>query len=134
MIQYEEAERAVLNCFIVRPELTKTTKLDTKHFKKFGNFFTFIKDFYNETGTFDISLMKTACKNPEVAVNYVAEIIDTTSVISNFEYYENRMLKLFEEYYAVEEIHKLEQALYSRKIDLDTFKQELKGILVDNYV
>ena len=135
MEQYEEIEKAVLNCFIMKPELLKSTKLTTKHFKKFNNFFNFMKSFYERTGSFDISLMKTACKNPSLAIDYIAEIIDTTSILGHFEDYEKRLLKLFTEYYGVEEIHKLEQRLYSREIDLGEFKTEILKILGDdNYV
>lgn len=132
MKQYEEMERAVLNCFIIKPELLKTTKLTTKHFKKFNNFFNFMKTFYERTGSFDISLMKSACKNPNTALNYIAEIIDTTSVIGHFEDYEKRLLKLFTEYYGVEEVHKLEQKLYMREIDMVEFKNEFLKILGDD--
>ena len=129
MEQYKELEEAILNCLIIKPELFKTTKLNEKHFKKHKRFYVFIKKFYDTFGNFDLSLLKSACSNPGEVMDYIADIINTTSVTGNFELYERRLLKLYDNFEEIENIHKLEKRLYFREIDIDEFKKELKQIL-----
>lgn len=129
MEQYELLEKAVLNCFIVKPELLKTTKLIDKHFIKHKRFFNFIKKFYKTFGNLDITLIGSVCTNPKEVIDYLADIIDVTSISSNYELYEQRLLLFYEDYEKIEEIHKLERRLYTREIDLDEFKSEIKRIL-----
>ena len=90
--------------------------------------------YYERYKCFDLSLLKSACKNPGVVLNYIADIINTTSILSHFKLYEQRLLQLYEEYYAIDEIHKLEQKLYAREIDLDEFKNELKYIFKEGQI
>lgn len=131
MNQYKEMENAIINCFVIKPELLKTTKLTTKHFKTHGNLFNLIKSIYDETGTFDMALLYSKCRNKGKAMDYMADIIDTSSISGNYKAYESRLLKLYGEYYAVNEIHKLEQKLYDREIDLDYFIKQIKEMLGD---
>lgn len=134
MDQYEELERAILNCLIIDADLFKKSKLNDKHFKKHRNFYLFIKKYYDTFGKFDIPLLKSTCINPSEAMDYIANIIDTTSIVSNFELYENRLLKYYKNFETIEEIHKLEKKLYSREIDLYEFKKEIKGMLEDENI
>lgn len=129
MEQYELLEKAILNCFITSPELIKKTKLSEKHFKKHRRLFIFLKDFYERFGKFDISLMGSVCTNPAEALDYIAEIVDTTSISANFSLYEERLLKLYNNFNEIEEINKLNKKLYLREIDLNDFKIELKEII-----
>lgn len=129
MLQYEEIERAILNCLIIQPDLFENIKVNEKHFKKHRRFYTFIKEYYDTFGKFDISLLKSTCKNPGEALDYIAEIIDTTSIVANFDLYQERMLKMYDNFETIEEIHKLERKLYTREIDLDEFKNEIKRIM-----
>lgn len=129
MLQYEEIERAILNCLIIEPDLFKNIKVSEKYFKKHRRFYTFIKEYYDTFGKFDISLLKATCKNPGEALDYIAEIIDTTSIVANFDLYQERMLKMYDNFETIEDIHKLEHKLYTRAITLDEFKDEIKSIL-----
>ena len=129
MLQYEEIERAILNCLIVEPDLFKNIKVSEKHFKKHRRFYIFIKEYYDTFGKFDISLLKSTCKNPGEALDYIAEIIDTTSIVANFDLYQERMLKMYDNFEKIEDIHKLEHKLYTRAITLDEFKNEIQSIL-----
>ena len=129
MEQYEVLENAILNCLIVKPELFKTTKLSEKHFKKHRRFYKFLKEFYDLFGKIDFSLIKSCSINPSEVMNYVADIIDTTSIPSNFEIYEERLLKFYNQFETIEEINKLNKKLYLREIDIDDFKIELKEII-----
>ena len=128
MKNYEYLEKAVLNCFIIDPNLFKKTRLEGKHFKKYSRLFNFLKNFYNKFGTFDISLMGSVCSNPSEAIDYIADIIDTTSVPGRFNLYETQLLKFYNDFNTIEEIHILEHKLYTRELDLEDFKNELKGI------
>lgn len=125
MDQYVVLEKAVLNCFIVNPDLMKQTKLGAKHFKKYHNLFNVFVELYKRFETIDVSLLQSVCKNPEKVVDYIAEVIDTGSVASRYKIYEKRLLQLYLEYNGVEEIHKLSRKLFSREIDLKTFKAQL---------
>lgn len=129
MLQYEEIERAILNCLIIKPDLFKNIKVSEKHFKKHRRFYIFIKEYYDTFGKFDISILKSTCKNPSEALDYIAEIIDTTSIVANFDLYQERMLKMYDNFETIEDIHKLEHKLYTREITLDQFKDEIKSIL-----
>ena len=129
MLQYEEIERAILNCLIIEPDLFKNIKVSEKYFKKHRRFYIFIKEYYDTFGKFDISLLKTTCKNPSEALNYIAEIIDTTSIVANFDLYQERMLKMYDNFEKIEDIHQLEHKLYTRAITLDEFKNEIQSIL-----
>jgi replicative DNA helicase len=129
MLQYEEIERAILNCLIIEPDLFKNIKVSEKHFKKHRRFYIFIKEYYDTFGKFDISLLKSTCKNPGEALDYIAEIIDTTSIAANFDLYQERMLKMYENFEKIEEIHQLEHKLYTRAVTLDEFKNEIQSIL-----
>ena len=129
MEQYELIERAILNCFITKPELMKETLLKEVHFKKHRKLFIFLKEFYERFGTFDIALMGSVCKNPSEALDYIAEIIDTTSVSGHFKEYEKRLLLLYYDYDIIEEIHNVETQLYYRKITLGEFKKKMTKIL-----
>lgn len=129
MLQYEELERAILNCLIIKPDLFKNIKVCEKHFKKHRRFYVFIKEYYETFGKFDIALLKSTCKNPSEAMDYIAEIIDTTSIVAHFDLYQERLLKYYNNFEKIEDIHKLEQKLYRREIGLDQFEEEIKGIL-----
>ena len=129
MQQYEEMERAILNCLITKPDLFKNIKLNEKHFKKHRRFYTFIKEYYDTFGKFDIPLLKTTCKNPSEAMDYITNIIDTNSITANFELYQERLLQMYKDFEIIEDIHKLEHKLYTREIMLDQFKDEIKTIL-----
>ena len=129
MLQYEEIERAILNCLIIEPDLFKNIKVNEKYFKKHRRFYIFIKEYYDIFGKFDIPLLKTTCKNPSEALDYIAEIIDTTSIVANFDLYQERMLKMYDNFEKIEDIHQLEHKLYTRAITLDEFANEIKTIL-----
>lgn len=129
MLQYEELERAILNCLIIEPDLFKNIKISEKHFKKHKNFYKFIKQYYDTFGKFDIALLKSTCKNPSEAMDYIAEIVDTTSIVANFDLYQERLLKYYDNFEKIEDIHQLEHKLYTRSITLDEFKDEIKSIL-----
>lgn len=129
MDQYEILERAVLNCFLMKPELLKETKLKERHFKKHRRFFSFINNFYNNFGNLDISLMSSVCIEPAKVFNYIGNIIDTNSVSSRFNLYENQMLLFYQDFNAIIEIHELEKKLYARKISLEEFTEEFNKII-----
>lgn len=129
MDQYEEMERAILNCLITKPELFENIKLNEKHFKKHRRFYTFIKEYYDTFGKFDIPLLKTTCKNPREAIDYIADIIDARSITANFDLYQDRLLLMYKDFDKIEDIHKLEHKLYTRSISLEEFISELKSIL-----
>jgi replicative DNA helicase len=129
MLQYEEIERAILNCLIIEPDLFKNIKVSEKYFKKHRRFYIFIKEYYETFGKFDISLLKTTCKNPGEALDYITEIIDTTSIVANFDLYQERMFKMYDNFEKIEDIHQLEHKLYTRAITLDEFKNEIQSIL-----
>ncbi len=129
MKQYELLERSILNCFIVEPELIEKTKLESKHFKKHHRLFNFLKDFYKRFKTFDISLMGSVCTNPSEAIDYIADIIDTISVPSRYSLYEEQLLCMYKDFNTIESINKLTRKLYTREIELDDFKSELKEII-----
>ena len=129
MKQYDEMERAILNCLIIEPDLFKNIKVSEKHFKNHKNFYLFLKKYYDTFGRFDIQLLKTACKNPGEALDYIADIIDTTSIVSNFDLYQERLLQMRTDFEKIEDVHKLEQRLYSREITLEQFDEEFKTIM-----
>lgn len=128
MNQYEAVERAILNCYFVKPELMETRKVETRHFKKYRGLFNAFKKMYEEKKTIDFNLLQSMCKDPMKAMDYLADVIDCTSVSGNYKIYEQRLLKLYLEHDGIEAIHKLEAELYSRKIDLATFKAEVDEI------
>jgi len=129
MKQYDEMERAILNCLIIEPDLFKNIKVSEKHFKNHKSFYLFLKKYYDTFGRFDIQLLKTTCKNPNEAMNYIADIIDTTSIVANFDLYQERLLKMRTDFEKIEDVHKLEQRLYSREITLEQFEDEFKIIM-----
>ena len=128
MDQYEEMERAILNCYYVKPELMETKKLGARHFKKYHGLYCAFESMYNDVKTIDLSLLKSKSKEPGKVLDYLADVIDCTSVSGNYKIYERRLLKLYLEHDGIEAIHKLEAELYSRKIDLETFKNQVDEI------
>lgn len=129
MKQYDEMERAILNCLIIEPDLFKNIKVSERHFKNHKNFYLFLKKYYDTFGRFDIQLLKTTCKNPSEAMDYIADIIDTASIVGNFDLYQERLLQMRTDFEKIEDVHKLEQRLYSREITLEQFDEEFKTIM-----
>lgn len=129
MEQYELIERAVLNCFFTNPKLIETTKLESKHFKKNHRLFNFLKAFYNKYKSFDISLIGSHCDDPGKVIDYIADIMDSTSVASRFPLYERRLIEMYYDYNYAREIYKSAKSLYNHDIDIEQFKNELKFIL-----
>lgn len=128
MDQYEEMERAILNCYYIKPELMERKKLGARHFKKYYGLYCAFEQMYNDVKTIDLSLLKSKSREPEKVLDYLADVIDCTSVSANYKIYEQRLLKLYLEHDGIEEIHKLERDLYKRKIDLETFKNKVDEI------
>lgn len=128
MDQYEVLERACLNCYYVKPELMATKRLGARHFKKYHGLYNVFEQMYKDVQTIDFTLLKSMCKETGKVLDYIADITDTTSVTGNYKIYERRLLKLYLEHDGIEAIHKLEEELYTRKIDLATFKAKVDEI------
>lgn len=129
MEQYEILERAILNCLIINPKNFDKLKIGSRYFRKHHRLFNFLKEFYEKFGTLDISLIGTVCKNPSEALDYIADIMDTTSISANFERYQDQLILFHKDCLKIEDIHKLEQRLYKREITLEEFEDEIQSIL-----
>ena len=129
MDQYELIEKSILNCLIINPKLFDKLKVNSRYFRNHHRLFNFLKECYDRFGKLDISLIGTICKNPSEALDYIADIMDTTSISANFELYQNQLILFHKDCLKIEDIHKLEQKLYKREIDIEQFEEEIKMIL-----
>jgi hypothetical protein len=126
---YELLEKAILDSFIIKPELLSTTTLEEKHFKSHRRLFIFLKECYKRFGTLDIKLMASVCPNASDMIDYIADVIDGNTCSSRFKLYQERLLDLYTNFEIIEEVYKLTKKLYIRDIDLEDYKKELKYIL-----
>lgn len=128
---YELLEKAILDSFIIKPELLSTTTLEGKHFKSHRRLFIFLKECYKRFGTLDIKLMASVCPNASDMIDYIADIIDGNNCSARFSLYEEQLINLYANFETIEEVYKLAKKLYIRDMSLDDFKKEIKYILGD---
>lgn len=126
---YDLLEKAILDSFIIKPELLETTTLEEKHFKYNKRLFIFINKCYQRFGTLDIKLMASVCPNASDMIDYIADIIDGNNCSARFNLYEEQLINLYTNFEIIEEVYKLTKKLYIRDIDLEDYKKELKYIL-----
>lgn len=126
---YELLEKAILDSFIIKPELLKTTTLEEKHFKSHRRLFIFLRECYKRFGTLDIKLMASVCPNASDMIDYVADIIDGDNCSARFELYQERLIDLYQDYETIEGVYNLAKKLYIRDISLEEFKKEIKTLL-----
>ena len=119
----------VVYYFVVTNNQIRSIRGKSKKKRELSPELLFLKKYYDTFGRFDIQLLKTACKNPGEALDYIADIIDTTSIVSNFDLYQERLLQMRTDFEKIEDVHKLEQRLYSREITLEQFDEEFKTIM-----
>lgn len=128
---YEELEKAILDCFICKPELMKISKLEDKHFKFQFRLYSFLKQCYQRFGTLDYTTMTSVCPNKSDLVDYIADTIDNKHESPRYSLYEQRLLEMYENFELIEDIYKLAEKLYIRDIKIEEFKKEIKTLLGD---
>ncbi len=128
---YDLLEKAILESFIINPELMKTTKVEEKHFKYNKRLFIFINKCYQRFGTLDISLMASVCPNASDMIDYIADIINGDTTYVRCKQYEEQLINLYDDFELIENIYNLSKKLYIRDIKIEEFKKEIKKLLGD---
>lgn len=129
MEEYSSLELDIMSCLLIKPELMKEVTLQDKHFVKHQRLWQFMKSFYDKFGTFDVQLMYSICKDKWHIVNYIVMLLDREPTSLNFEKYQKRLIEMFEEAkndkFMIDNIFKLANDLYVRKISVDDFKNKI---------
>lgn len=131
MKKYNELELSILSCLLQRPELMKEIKLEDKHFIKYKKLWLYMKSFYEKFGDFDLVLMTSVSKDKYRIIEYIEMLIDLEPAPSNFEKYQDLLIEQYEqkkkEVFLKERIFKLATDLYVGNIDIEKFKNKLRG-------
>ena len=128
---YDLLEKAILESFIINPDLMKTTKIEEKHFKYNKRLFTFINKCYQRFGTLDIPLMASVCPNASDMIDYIADVISGDTCYVRCKQYEEQLINLYDDFELIENIYNLAKKLYIRDIKIEEFKKEIKTLLGD---
>ena len=127
-----DLELNVLSCLLIKPDLMKKVRLEDKHFKKHQRTWQFMKSFYKKFGNFDVQLMYAVCKNKYHLIEYMIQIIEIEPTYSNFDKYQDMLIKQYEETkkdkYIKEQIYVLANDLYVGNIKVNEFKGKVQEI------
>ena len=133
MNKYYDLETSILCCFMLKPELMETTKLEDKHFIKNQRMWQFMKSFYKKFGTFDITLMASVIDNKYKLMRYIVDILNTEPTPFMFEKYEKQLIDLYNEDKKEKWIiHKIQQEtdnLWVRNINSKEFLLRVNEII-----
>lgn len=132
MNKYNDLELSILGCFLQKPELLETTKLEDKHFKKHYKIFIFFKSVYKKFCSLDINIMYSISKNKYRIIEYIVWISQYYGFPSLYETYEKQLIELYEEdkkdKYIIEKVYELANDLLARNIEVKDFKNEVNKI------
>lgn len=133
MNKYYDLETSILCCFMLKPELMETTKLEDKHFIKNQRMWQFMKSFYKKFGTFDITLMASVIDDKYKLMRYIVDIFNTEPTPFMFEKYEKQLIDLYNEDKKEKWIiHKIQQQadnLWVRNINSQEFLLKVNEII-----
>lgn len=128
-----DLETSILCCFMLKPELMETTKLEDKHFVKNQRMWKFMKSFYKKFGTFDITLMISVIDDKYKLMRYIIDIFNTEPTPLMFEKYEKQLIDLYNEDKKEKWIiHKIQQEtdnLWLRNINSKEFLLRVNEII-----
>lgn len=126
MDKYNDLELSILGCFLEKPKLLETTKLENKHFKKHYKIFIFFKAVYKKFGSLDLNIMYSISKNKYRIVEYIVWISEYFGFPSLYETYEKQLIELYEEdkkdKYIIEKVYELANDLLARNIEVEDFR------------
>lgn len=132
MNEIGDLELNVLSCLLIKPDLMNEIKLEDKHFIKHKRTWQFMKSFYKKFGNFDIQLMYAVCKNKYHLIEYMIQIVNIEPTYSNFDKYQDLLIKQYEETkkdkYIKERIYELANDLYVGNINVNDFQDKVQEI------
>ena len=130
--QYYNLELSIMSCLLQRPELMENVFLEDKHFIKYRALWLYMKSFYEKFKTFDLVLMTSVSTNKTKFINYIVELLELEPAPSLFGEYQKTLIELYnqnkKEKEMIDNIYKLVNDLYFKKINLDDFKKELDDL------
>lgn len=135
---YASMEENVLACYLIKPEYLEGTVLETKHFKKYAQIFSFFKECYQIYGNLDISIIFSCIKgnSEQQLVEIVERLLDIFVIPTHYKSYEHRLLNSYkiskrDEWLKKrynEEINKLNLGVMS----IDEFKDKINDIYAES--
>ena len=129
--KYNELELSILSCLLQRPELMKEVKLENKYFINYKKLWIFMKSFYEKFEDFDLVLMVSVAKDKYHIIEYIKILVDLEATPSNFKKYQDLLIEQYKqkkkEVFLKERIFKLATDLYVGNIDIEKFKNKLRG-------
>lgn len=132
MNKYDDLELSILGCFLQKPKLLETTKLEDKHFKKHYKIFMFFKSVYKKFGSLDLNIMYSISKNKYRIVEYIVWISQYYGFSSLYETYEKQLIELYEENekdkWIIEKVYELANDLLVKNISTNDFKSKVNEI------
>ena len=132
MNKYDDLELSILGCFLQKPKLLETTKLEDKHFKKHYKIFMFFKSVYKKFGSLDLNIMYSISKNKYRIIEYIVWISQYYGFPSLYETYEKQLIELYEENekdkWIIEKVYELANDLLVRNISTNDFKSKVNEI------
>lgn len=132
MNKYDDLELSILCCFLKKPILLETTKLEDKYFIKHKKIFIFFKAVYKKFKTLDFNIMYTISKNKYRTIEYIVWISGYCAFPSLYETYEQQLIDLYEETkknkYIIEKIYDLANDLYVRNLEVSEFRNKVDKV------
>lgn len=128
-----DLELNILSCLLQRPELMENHKLKDEYFEGYKNIWVFMRVFYEKYKTFDLVLMVSLAKNKLKLTYFLENVVNAEPSPSLFGYYQDRLIETYNENIKdrqkIEEIFELANKLYTRKINLENFKNSIDNVL-----
>lgn len=132
MDKYNDLELSILGCFLRKPELLDTTKLEDKHFIKHKKIFIFFKAVYKKFGSLDINIMYSISKNKYRIIEYIIWITQHYGFPSLYNTYEQQLIYLYDENkknkYIIDKVYELANELFVRNIEVSEFRNKVDKI------
>ena len=131
-MKYNDMEKSVLACFMIKPDLMKETILTEEHFINHKEVWNYFRKFYDTFDTLDLSMMMSFAKNKNKVLMMVMELMDYDVLVSRFKIYEQRLIEMSKE--EEKEMRLIRIAsdllldLQFHKINFEQFKDEINRL------
>lgn len=126
-----ELEALILSCLLQKPELFADLKLADADFKKHKTTYTFLKNFYAEYKTLDITFMGAIIADKYRLVANLEPFLDL-AFPTLFNQYQEAFIKARDEELQlkvrIEKVYSLSTQLIMRGITIDQFKEEVAKV------
>lgn len=128
MDKLTDIEFCIICCVILKPKLMKEVKFKSEYMVKHRYLWDFLKTFYDNFEDFDIQLIYSMYPHPKEFETFIKEVSETYVNISNFDLYQQELIRTREETqkdkFIIENVYDLAVRLQCRMLTVNEFKDK----------